>query len=171
MPVESNQLGFILRQDGEADYSASIGVLVDQQISQITRLLGESRAAYMNASDTATRNKWYRIEAAISKNETNAKLYEMNNTLLQNMAAPDSLGVGEMGILMSYPPNSILAFKNLKVSPLGETVTPAPSEEEQTSRREIEWLVPYVAAAVLLAIGCAVFGYARRKKSSQEKQL
>ena len=164
MPVESNQLGFILRQDGEADYSASISVLEDQQISQITRLLGESRAAYMNASDTATRNKWYRIEAAISKNETNAKLYEMNNTLLQNIATPDSQGTGEMGILMSYPLNSILAFKNLKVSALGDTAAPLPSEEEREQKSWVEWLAPYLVGSLMIAVGFAVVVYIKGTK-------
>ena len=170
VPVENNQLGFILRQDGEEDYSASVGVLGDQQITQISRVLQESSAAYMNASDVATRNKWYRVEATISKNATNAKLYETNNTLLDNIAAAESRETGELGILMSYPPNSILAFKNLKVSTLDEPVAPLPSEDEQTDGSELGWLAPYMAGAVLLAIGTVAVGYARRK-SNETKQL
>ena len=168
--VENDQLGFILRQDGEENYSASIGVLGDQQISQISTILQESNPAYMNASDYATRNKWYKVEATISKNETDAKLYEMNNTLLETIAAPQSSKIDEMGILMSYPPNSILAFKNLKISTLDEPVTPLPSEEEKNERNESEWLKPYIVSAVLLAIGSVAIGYARRRKGSRTKQ-
>jgi hypothetical protein len=167
VPIENNQLGFILRQNGNEDYSASVGVLEDQQISQIAKVLRENHAAYMNASDVATRNKWYKVEATISKNATNAKLYEMNNTLLQNIAVPDSQANGEMGILMSYPPNSILVFRNLKVTSLDQKAAPLPSERERSQADEIQSLAPYVAGAAFIAAIAVVASYVRRRKVTQ----
>ncbi len=170
IPLENSQLGFILRQDGEGDYSASISVLGDQQIAQISRTQQESNAVYINASDVAPRNKWYRIEATISENKTNAKLYEMNNTLLDNITAPEPLNTGEMGILMSYPSNSILAFKNLKVSTLDEAAAPLPSEDEITKKDEFEWGASYIAGTALLLIGSVALAYTSRRKRNHTAQ-
>lgn len=163
IPVESNQLAFLLKQDGEEQYSASVGVLGDQQIPQMLRILQEGSATYMNATEVATRNKWYRVEATIMKNATNARLFETNNTVIGNIAVTEPLESGEMGILMSYPPNSILAFKNLRVSTLDEKAAPLPPERETAERSRVEWLAPYIVFAVLLAIGLMAVGSIRRK--------
>ena len=165
-PVDNNQLGFILRQDGEEEYSASVSVLENKQLSQISSLLQESKASYINASDVAENNRWYKIEATLSRNWTSAKIFEMNNTLLKNIAAPESPDSTQMGILMGYPPNSILAFRNLKVSTLDAAVQTSTPKQEQYQRGEFSWLGVGVAVSAFLAIGLVAFGYAKRQRKN-----
>jgi hypothetical protein len=163
--LENNQLGFLLKKDGEEDYTASVGVLEDQQILEIAKFLQESKASYMNASEIAKENTWYRVEAKISGNSTNARLYEMNNTLLENTAPGESLTNDEMGILMAYPPNSILAFRNLKVEPLDQPDAPSPLEEERNRTCKFDWPFACAVGAMLLVIGLgAVVHFGKRRK-------
>ena len=169
-PVENKQLGFILRQDSEDNYSASVEVLADQQISQITRIIQENKdAAFMNASEVARENTWYKIEATISKNSTEARLYEMNNTLLENTAPADALRVGEMGILMAYRPNAIIAFKNLKVETLDTREPALPDNAVQPESNEFEWL-PYIAGVALLSSVALTVGFVRRRRKNRGKE-
>jgi len=171
-PVENKQLGFILREDSEDNFSASVGVLEDQQLSQITRILREnSDAAFLNVSDVAKANTWYKVEAKISENTTQARLYEMNNTLLEHSAPADAVGASEMGILMSYAPNSILAFKNLKVESLDKPAPiPVPQSSEQNKPDEIGWLVPFLGVAVLSVVAVGAVVFAKRRKNAKTSQ-
>ena len=160
-PIENKQLGFILRQDGEEEYSASVTVLEDQQTFEIAK---ESSTTYINVSDIAARNKWYRVEATISRDATNAELYTMNNSLLDRIAAPETLNSAEVGILMTYPPNSILAFRNLKVSTFDEEVQSSTGKQEQYQKSEFEWLGLCVMVSTFLTIGLVAFLYAKRQR-------
>src|SRR3990170_5895375 len=51
----NNQLGFILRQNGEDNYSASVRMLEDDDVSQITSQLDMDSAAFVNASQVLTK--------------------------------------------------------------------------------------------------------------------
>jgi hypothetical protein len=167
----NNQLGFILRQNGEDNYSASVRMLEDNDVSQITSQLDTDNAEFVNASQILTeQNTWYKIEATISKNATNARLYEQNGTLLKNMVSEENVtNVDQLGILMSYNPNAILAFRNLKVETLDQPTPPANVTQEKAS--ELEWLGPNIYLPILSAVALAIVAvasYVRRKRKKQQ---
>jgi len=166
----NNQLGFILRQNGEDNYSASVRMLEDDDVSQITSQLDTDNAAFVNASQVLTKqNTWYKIEATISKNATNARLYEQNGTLLKNMVSEENVtNVDQLGILMSYNPNAILAFRNLKVETLDHPTLPANVTQEKAN--ELEWLGPNIYLPILSAVALATVAvaYVRRKRKKQQ---
>ena len=167
----NNQLGFILRQNGEDNYSASVRMLEDDDVSQITSQLNIDNEAFVNASQVLTKqNTWYKIEATISKNATNARLYEQNGTLLKNMVSEENVtNVDQLGILMSYNPNAILAFRNLKVETLDQPTPPANVTQEKAN--ELEWLGPNIYLPILSAVALAtvaVASYVRRKRKKQQ---
>jgi hypothetical protein len=165
----NNQLGLILRQDGENNYSASVRVLEDQYVSQITEQLDENGAPFMNASQITRINTWYKLEATMSKDATDAKLYEKNGTLLKNIApGDDAVRSNEVGILMAYEPNAIVAFKNLRVETLDKP-TPTVGEEE-TTPNVLNQLAPYIILLTLLVPTVATVAYFRRKKKSSKTE-
>src|SRR4030066_2098162 len=167
----NNQLGFILQQNGEDNYSASVRMLEDDDVSQITSQLNIDNEAFVNASQVLTKqNTWNKIEATISKNETNARLYEQNGTLLKNLVPEENVtAFGQLGILMSYNPNAILAFRNLKVETLDQQTPPANVTQEKAN--ELEWLGPNIYLPILSAVAlatAAVASYVRRKRKKQQ---
>jgi hypothetical protein len=110
----TNQLGFILRHNGGNNYSVSVRVLDDHDISQLTK-----NTAFMNASMGTIENTWYNVVARISKNETTAELYDKNSIVSRSIATNDNAtSTSEFGILMTYGTNTVIAFKNLKVETL-----------------------------------------------------
>jgi len=165
----NNQLGFILRQNGEDNYSASVRMLEDDDVSQITSQLDMDNAAFVNASQVLTKqNTWYKIEATISKNATNARLYEQNGTLLKNMVSEENVtNVDQLGILMSYNPNAILAFRNLKVETLDQPTPPANVTQEKAN--ELEWSSPNVNLPILSAVALATVAVASYVRSKRKK--
>ena len=167
----NNQLSFILRQNEEDNYSASVQMLKDNDASQITSQLDIENAAFVNASQFLTKqNTWYKIEATITKNATNARLYEQNGTLLKNMVSEENVtNINQLGILMSYNPNAILAFRNLKVETLDQPIPPANVTQEKAN--ELEWLGPNIYLPILSAIALATVAaasYVRRRRKKQQ---
>jgi hypothetical protein len=167
----NNQLGFILRQNGEENFSASVRMVEDKDVSQVASQFDMDNAAFVNESQVLTeQNTWYKIEATISKNVTNAKLYEQNGTLLKDITAEENVTNGDqLGILMSYNPNAILAFRNLKVEPLDQPTHPASVTQEKAN--ELEWLGSNIYLQTLIAVALAtvsVASYVRRKRNEKK---
>jgi hypothetical protein len=146
-----------------------VRVLEDQDVSQITEQLDENGAPFMNASQITRINTWYKLEATMSKDATDAKLYEKNGTLLKNIApGDDAVRSNEVGILMAYEPNAIVAFKNLRVETLDKP-TPTVGEEE-TTPNVLNQLAPYIILLTLLVPTVATVAYFRRKKKSSKTE-
>jgi len=127
--------------------------------------------AFVNASQVLTeQNTWYKIEATISKNETNARLYEQNGTLLKHIVSEENAtNLDQLGILMSYNPNAILAFRNLKVETLDQPTPTANVTQEKANG--FEWLSPNIYLPILSAVvlaTVAVSSYVRRKRRKQQ---
>jgi hypothetical protein len=168
----NNQVGFILRQNGEENFSARVRIGKDNDISQIASQFDMDNAAFVNATQLLTeQNIWYKIEATISKNGTNAKLYEENGTLLEMMPEENVTISDQLGILMSYNPNAILAFRNLKVETLGQPTPPTSVIQEKAN--ELEWLGSNIYLQTLTAVALATVSaasYVRRKIKEKMQQ-
>jgi len=112
----NNQFGFVLRHNGGNNYSVSIRGLDDYGISQITKGLDGNNTAFMNASLSTRENTWYKVLAKISEDKITAELYDNNGTLLQSIATgDDATSSSELGILIAYDRDTVVAFRNLKV--------------------------------------------------------
>ncbi len=169
----NGQFGFILKTDGENNYTASVKVLADSDVSQITQSLDESNSLFMNASEVAAKNTWRKAIAKVSGGDVAVEIYDENGTRLNRMAnTVTNSGYSELGILMTYPVGQVLAFKNLKVETLGQS--PVPIFQKSAEGAGIDFLFPYVRGSLLLAgtalaILCVV-GRKGRKNSSAMNQ-
>ena len=146
----NGQFGFMLERSGEDNYTARVKLLTNDDVSQITQSLDDSKAMYMNASSVATKNVWHKAIAKVSGDEVAVGVYDENGTRLDDMTkSTTSTGFGELGILMTYPVGQVLAFKNLKVEALSQN--PTPITENQAQGNGIEFLFPYIRISLLLA--------------------
>jgi hypothetical protein len=146
----NGQFGFMLERNGEYNYTATVKLLTNDDVSQITQSLDDSKAMYMNSSSVATKNAWHKAIAKVSGDEVAVEVYDENGTRLDDMAkSTTSTGFSELGILMTYPVGQVLAFKNLKVEALSQN--PKPITENQAQGNGIEILFPYIRISLLLA--------------------
>ena len=134
----NDQFGFVLRHNGGNNYSVSVRGLDDYGIFHITKGLHGNNTAFMKASLGTRENTWYKIVARISEDEITAELYAYNGTLLKSIATrDDALSVSELGILMAYDRDTIIAFRNLKAETLDEPTQPAGDKNIPAYR--LEW--------------------------------
>jgi hypothetical protein len=159
----TNQFGFTLQHNDGNNYTASVELLNDDDISRITEQLDGNNTTFMNASMSATENAWYKVAAKITEDEIITELYDANGTLIKNLVANKSaMSNSEFGILMTYNKDAVIAFKNLKAETLDQP-TP-PSDNNQTPADKFEPLAPYIGLAVLLAATAATIAYIKERK-------
>jgi len=165
--VLHSQFGFILKQTEENNYTASVKVLTDSDVSQMPQSLGQSEAMFMNASTFAPNNEWHKAVARVSEGEVAVEVYNNTGTLLKNMTkSTANTGFGELGITMTYAAGQVVAFKNLKVEAVSQT--PKPTRSEPVQESGIDFLYPYIRMALLLAgTGVAVVFLKGRKGNSK----
>ncbi|MDH5266593.1 MAG: Ig-like domain-containing protein [Candidatus Bathyarchaeota archaeon] len=131
-------LGFILRHNGGNNYSVSVRRLDDYDMSQTTKQIDGNDTAFINASMGTTENTWYKVVAKMSKDETTAELYDKNGTLIRSIATrDDAISISELGILMAYDPDTVIAFKNLKIETLDQPTPPV--SDNQIPENRFEW--------------------------------
>jgi hypothetical protein len=165
----NNQFGFILRHNGGYNYSASVRVLDEHDVFQITKQ-DENNRGVINASTSTKENTWYKIEARIFEDGITASLYDENVTLLKNAAARDNFtSINESGILITYDANTVIAFKSLKAEILGQSTQTAAGDNIPVNRLEV--LAPYAGLAILLATGVATIAYVKKRSNREEKLL
>jgi hypothetical protein len=165
----NNQFGFILRNNGGNNYTASVRGLDDYDISQITQL-GGNGTAFMNASMVIRENTWYNVVARMSENETTAELYDMNGTLLESMATrDDAISISEFGILLANNTDKAIVFKNLKVETLNQPIQPIEGNKNAVDEREL--LALYINLTILLAAAFAAVVYVKKRKKVQRPFL
>jgi hypothetical protein len=158
----NNQLGFIL-QNNEGNYSASVRLLDDSDLSNIEKQVGGNNATFMNATTSIKENVWYKAVAKVSNGEISTELRDENGTILKSTATKDNvMGTGESGIFISFEPYSFIAFKNLKVENLDQL--PQTVGELQVPVNRLESLAPYVMLLTLLVIVGAVITYFRKSR-------
>jgi hypothetical protein len=107
-----NHLEFTLIQNGKEDYSVSVRLLDNSDISKI---IEKSDPILINASDYVRENTWYNMTANISENQIIFKLFDENTTHLTKTALIDyTNNTKELKILVKYEPDSIIVFKDLQ---------------------------------------------------------
>lgn len=142
----NSQFGFILERNAEDNYTASVKLLTNDDVSQIT----QGNALFVNASDVATKNAWHKAVTRVSDDTVTVDVYDENGTRLDGKTTNTaSNGLGELAIVMTYPVGQVLAFKNLKVEAVSQNPTPIASG--QTQGNGFEFLFPYVRILLLLA--------------------
>jgi hypothetical protein len=164
IPGIRNQFGFVLERTAEDNYTASVKLLTDNDISQMTRSVDQSGTMFMNASLLTARNEWHKAITKVYGGSVSIELYNDNGTRLQNMASSTATtGFEELGIFMTYGPSQVLAFKNLKV----ETITQnqVPVSDDNVEENGIEILYSLMRTSFLLAgAALAVVTLKGRKK-------
>jgi len=74
----------------------------------------------------------------MSKDETTAELYDKNGTLMSGIATKnDAMSISELGFLMAYNPDTVIAFKNLKVETLNQLTQPV--SDNHIPAYSLEW--------------------------------
>jgi hypothetical protein len=142
----NSQFGFILLQNEAYNYTASVKVLNDNDLSQIV----QNGTVFINASDIVTKNTWNKAIAKVSGTEAKLEVYDDNGRLLDNMSKTiTSQNLGELGVLMTYPTGQIIAFKNVKVEAQSQSLPPLTQSVSQGNG--FEFLYPYVRMFLLLA--------------------
>jgi hypothetical protein len=165
----NNQFGFILRNNGGNNYTASIRGLDGYDISQIKQLDGNG-TEFMNASMIIKENTWYNVVARMSENETTAELYDINGTLLESTATRnDAINISEFGILLANNTDKAIAFKNLKVETLNQPIRSLESNKSAVNGHEL--LVLYINLTILLAAAFAAVVYVKKRKKAQRPTL
>jgi hypothetical protein len=158
----SNQLGFIL-QNNDGNYSASVKLLDDSDLSNIEKQLSGNNATFMNATTSIKENVWYKAVARISNGEISTELHGENGTILKSTATKDDvLSIDESGIFISFEPYSFIAFKNLKVENLDQPPNDTVGDI-QFPVNGLESLAPYVMLLTLLVIVGATITYLRKR--------
>jgi hypothetical protein len=162
------QVGFILRNSGGNNYSASVGMLGDSDISQIAQRLDGNNTAFMNASDSIRESVRYHVVAKISEDQVSAELHDENGTLLMSTAAKDdAVGISESGILMTFDANNLIAFKNLKVESFDQPPTQS-VESKRVPVNGLDSLAPYIGMPILLAAAIATMVYLKKRTKVRE---
>jgi hypothetical protein len=166
--VINDQFGFILRNNGEGNYSIDVKGLNEDDISQITELSEGNSTAFMDASTGIIDDTWYNIVTRMSEDEITADLYDANGTLLKSTATRGTnttLSVTEFGLLLANSTDKIIAFKNLKTETLDQPKQQP--EDSNNAVKELTLLAPYIGLAILLATALAAGVYVHKRKAQQ----
>jgi hypothetical protein len=106
-----NHIEFTLSQYGVRDYSVSIRLMDNSDMSQV---IDKSDSTFINASKYVEENIWFNIEAKINENRAIVKLLDENNIRIAETIPNDHTnGTREIKILIKYDPDSIIVFKDL----------------------------------------------------------
>jgi hypothetical protein len=167
--VINDQFGFILRNNGEGNYSIDVKGLNNDDISQITTLSEGNGTAFMDASAGIRDDTWYNVVTRMSEDEITAELYDTNGTLLKSTATRDdtntTLSVTEFGLLIANNTDKIIAFKNLKIETLDQPNQQL--EDENVALKELTLLAPYIGLTILLAAAFAAGVYVLKRRAQR----
>ena len=163
----TDQFGFILQQCEGNNYTASVKVLNDNDLSKVTTGFDGNDTALMNATMDTHENTWYKVIARISEDAVTTELYSENGTLIRNTTAEQSApSVSESGILMSNA--TVVAFRNLNAETVNHPA--APANENQRPANGPQLFAPYNGLVILLAVAVAAMAFIKERKGSIEKK-
>ena len=165
----NNQFAFILQNSGGDNYSLNVRGLDCYDMAQINQPDG-NRTVLMNASTNIKEDTWYKVAARISGDEITADLQDRNGTLIESTAiAHDKVDINELVILITNNTDRAVAFKNLKVETLNNTIQPAEGEKKTEAANSSELLTPYVNVAILLVATFAAVVYVKKRRQVRDK--
>jgi hypothetical protein len=165
----NNQFAFILQNSGGDNYSLNVRGLDCYDMAQINQPDG-NRTVFMNASTNIKEDTWYKVAARISGDEITADLQDRNGTVIESTAiAHDKVDINELVILIANNTDRAVAFKNLKVETLNNTIQPAEGDKKAEAANDSELLTPYVNLAILLVATFAAVVYVKRRRQVREK--
>lgn len=157
-----NHLEFGLSQNGENNYSVSVRLLDNSDISQLI----DSSALFVNATSFVRKNMWYNVEAHISQNQTTAKLFDKNSTYLEESAPLNTTtNTREFRILIKYDPESIIVLKRLKAE-----IPDQPTQlVEGGNSSLLDLLTPLIEiylfeSLMILTVAISLLNYVRKRR-------
>jgi hypothetical protein len=158
----NNQFGFILRDNGEDNYSVDVRGLDYYDTSQIEQS-GGNETAFMNATMDTKENTWYNIIASMSKDEITAELLDENGTLLESRTIRnDAVNISEFEILLANNTDRAVVFKNLKVETLNQPVQPPEDNNNTVNGNELS--AAYIDLTILLTAALAAVAFVKKRK-------
>jgi len=156
----TNHVGFTL-QNYNGNYSANVRLLNDSDVFQIEKQLDENNLTFMNASASIKENIWHKVVVKVSGDEITAELRGEHNSIIEEFTVSgEALAGNESGILISCNPDTLLAFKNLKVEKLDQP--PNLAGDISRPERGLELLAPHIIFLMLLGIVGAKIAYLKR---------
>ncbi len=171
VPMPSSQLGVVLCNNGENNYSVRVTELNSSGISQIAEPVGVDGTEdnLLNASMVTRENTWYKVVAKMSDDGATAQLYDENSSLLKNITSKEGLvSMSELGILIADDyAGDVIAFKNLKIESLEPLTTS--SGNPQNRLLGLDSIGPYIGLTVVSAVAVTVIVYARKRKRAGSK--
>ncbi len=116
-----NHLEFTLIKNGKEDYSLTVRLLDNYDLTQI--IIG-SDVRLINASSYVKENLWYHFGINFSEDQIIVELFDENGVVLTKIASTDdpANSTREYRILMKYDPDSIIVLKNLQTTILDQPI-------------------------------------------------
>jgi len=147
----NNKFGFILQNDVGNNYSVNVRGMDGSDIEQINLTDGNG-TVFFNASTAIRENRWYKVVASMSENETTAVLYDVNGTLLESTSMSlNKTRFNDLVMLIADNKDKTVAFKDLKVETLDGPVKRLPETNEKASNKlELLLLLPNIVFIILL---------------------
>ena len=163
--IPNGQFGFMLQQNDDSNYSASVRILQNQDVSKITTQLDENDTAFMNASQITKENTWYKVTATISENSTHATLYEENGTPLDHITPRNETETAsQISVLLTFNPGAVIVFRNLKVEALDKAEPAVISTQSLENKSEPPAIIGVVTIVIVATVAIALLRRKRRSK-------
>ncbi len=168
----NSYFGFILEQNEQENYTAIVKALDDEDISQIDHGAADNSGLFINATDFAEKETWYKAVTQVNEQNFATEVYDMNGTRLQGISKNrNSQNFSRVGVLMTYQTGQIIAFKSLNIEKTVPKATSAAKELPQENEQKIG--SPYLRSTFLSAGAVlAIISFVqRRKRNSQRSTL
>ena len=165
--IVNNKFGLIIGNSLGQNYSVSVKGMNANDFTPKNKLNG-TNTVFMNVSSSIKENMWYKVEAIMTEKEITASLRNVEGALLESIQIPyKNANTSSLVVLIADNTERSVAFKNLKVSPLGEAEQPTTQRVEGTGNGK-EFLLLTVVV-VLVTATSATLNYRKRKKQNSEK--
>jgi hypothetical protein len=159
----NNQFGFILQKSGGNNYTLNVKGLDNYEMTKLYPS-GEKGITFMNTSAHIKENTWYKVAATISNNKITAELHDTNGTLLERVTTLDpAVNANELVILIANNTDKAIAFKNLNIETLNQTVQLPEDNEKAAPNNEL--LALSVTLTLTSATIFAAVVYLKKRKT------
>jgi hypothetical protein len=157
----NGHLGFMLERSEEDNFVASVKLLSSDDTSQITQSIHESKVPFLNASEVAVKNVWYKAVTKVHDDKAAVEVYDETGNLLDRK---ESDALGELGVIVTYPVGQVLAFRKLDVETESQRQSSMPISKDQSQVSGYDLLSQYVKIPLLLAGATLAIVHLRDRK-------